>query len=68
VIDAILCKGDNDPTKSTSPGGNKPEPGPLPIGDSCLAAPGDLASEGLSGGPGVSVLGLFSALSSLPFC
>ena len=30
VIDAILCNGDNEPTKSTSPGGNNPEPGPLP--------------------------------------
>ena len=29
VIDAILCNGDNDPAKSTSPGGNKPEPGPF---------------------------------------
>ena len=30
VIDAILCSGDSDPTKSTSPGGNNPEPGPFP--------------------------------------
>ena len=29
MIDAILCNGDNDPAKSTSPGGNNPEPGPF---------------------------------------
>ena len=30
VMEAILCKGDRDPTRSTSPGGNNPDPGPLP--------------------------------------
>ena len=30
VMEAILCSGDREPTRSTSAGGKSPEPGPLP--------------------------------------
>ena len=68
VIDAMRCRGDRE--RSTSPAGKRPDPGPLPRGDSCLPGPpGDLRSlgdaEGLSLGLGVPGF-ILSPSASLP--